>query len=56
MARDMPVGVRELDVLEEFKPFRLVAESLDGSPSTMSHKSTNTSFSILKWSQKEMNP
>ncbi|GAB2272646.1 hypothetical protein Dimus_007470 [Dionaea muscipula] len=32
MAVDMPVGVRELDVLGEFKPFGLVAEALDGKP------------------------
>lgn len=29
----MPVGVRELSVLREFKPFGLVAEVLDGKPS-----------------------
>lgn len=29
----MPVGVRELSVLGEFKPFGLVAEALDGKPS-----------------------
>ena len=28
----MPVGVRELTVLGEFKPFGLIAEALDGKP------------------------
>lgn len=28
----MPIGVRELSVLGEFKPFGLVAEALDGEP------------------------
>ena len=28
----MPVGVRQLAVLGEFKPFGLIAEALDGKP------------------------
>lgn len=28
----MPVGVRNLSVLGEFKPFGLIAEALDGKP------------------------
>lgn len=28
----MPVGVRELNVLGEFKPFGLIAEALEGKP------------------------
>lgn len=32
----MPVGVRQLSVLGEFKPFGLIAEALDGKPSDTS--------------------